>query len=407
MLSPTAGRSRHHKLRLPLAVLASCVAAMAVSAPGAVAAPGSGSVKLTLGGSGKAAKALADQGVKTSAVAPARKSGKRVTLPVQNVTVGKAATISLRGGIGFKAGKRKLKLKSVKLKLTAAKATVTAKSGRASVPVFTAKLAKGKAKLDRAGTTAKLAGATLALTPRGAKLLRTKLAVSDVAAGALGKLAVDAKPKSGPGPTAPGGPVGGGPTAGPIKKEPPLLARPAGAVDVTTASLDWRPRASWICYVAETSVFGGAANGPTETLACPTGPPRDLVATFKGFPFKSGWYDPATGTAAIYFNGGVGFRYPAHGINFSSANPEIEINGPASRAIFTFNGTEGTKYDNQRGVLVDLKPNPIQTPPGGTITYTDIPATVPADAGASVFAGFYGANEPFGSLTVSFTTPNP
>ncbi len=85
--------------------------------------------QLTLGGSGKAAKALADQGVKISAVAPARKSGKRVTLPVQNVTVGKAATISLRGGIGFKAGKRKLKLKSVKLKLTAAKATVTAKSG--------------------------------------------------------------------------------------------------------------------------------------------------------------------------------------------------------------------------------------------------------------------------------------
>ena len=41
----------------------------------------------------------------------------------------------------------------------------------------------------------------------------------------------------------------------------------------------------------------------------------------------------------------------------------------------------------------------------GTVTYTEVPATVPADAGASVFAGFYDANEAFGSMTVSFTTP--
>ena len=63
------------------------------------------------------------------------------------------------------------------------------------------------------------------------------------------------------------------------------------------------------------------------------------------------------------------------------------------------------RYDNQRGVLVDLQPTPIQTPPNGTVTYTEVPATVPADAGASVFAGFYDANEAFGSMTVSFTTP--
>jgi hypothetical protein len=189
--------------------------------------------------------------------------------------------------------------------------------------------------------------------------------------------------------------------AGPIENEPPVLARPASAVSLTGASLTWRPRDSWIQYVNTgegTSVFGGALNGPAEGS-----PP--LVYSFHGFPFKGGWYDPPSGQAAIYFNGGVGFRYSDHGIDFSTASPEIEINGGASRAIFIFNGADGTRYRNQRGVLVDLHPAAIQKPPGGQVHYLDVPATIPADTGASVFAGLYSANAEFGTISVSFSAP--
>jgi hypothetical protein len=387
-----------------LAALAAC-AVVAVVPATAAAAPGAGSASLTLGGSGKAAEALADGGVKAGSIAPAKKRGQRITLPVQTVTVGSSATVALRGGIRFKAGERILKLRSVRLVLKPRQATVSAKAGKRRVALFAATLPKGKAKLDRADTTAKLAGAKLVLTRKGAKLLRSKLAVDGIAAGKLGKLAVDAKPRSGsPGGGGPGG-GGGGPESGPIKNEPPVLARPAGAVDVTSASLTWRPREAWIQYInggEGTSVFDGVTNGPLEVKP---GSSASLVYSFLGFPFASGWYHAPTGTAAIYLQGGVGFRWSDHGINFSSSKPEIEINGAASRAIFTFNGTESTKYDNQRGVLVDLHPNPIQTPPGGTVTYTDIPATIPSDTGASVFAGFYAADTPFGTMTLSFTTP--
>jgi hypothetical protein len=397
-----ASRNRTLSLRLPIVAIVACAALASASAP-ASAAPGSGGVNLAVGGG-----ALAESGVKVAAIAPAKKRGARIALPIQTIAVGKAANVVLRGGIRFKAGKRSLKLRAFRLKLTAGRVSISAKAGKRRVTIFATGLAKGKAKLDRSKTTAKVAGAKLALTRRGAKLLRNRLGVDEITAGALGKLRVDARPKSGAnGGTggAPGGGGSGGPQAGPIKNEPPVLARPAGAVDVTSASLIWRPRVSWICYVEDTSVFAGAANGPVETLACPLGGPRDLVGSFTSFPFARGWYHSPTGTAAIYFLGGVGFSYTAHGINFSSANPEIEINGGASRAIFTFNGSQSTVYDNQRGVLVDLHPNPIQTPASGTVDYVDIPATVPADAGASVFAGFYGANEPFGTMTVSFTTP--
>ena len=114
-------------------------------------------------------------------------------------------------------------------------------------------------------------------------MLRAKLAVAGISAGALGQLGVDAAPKGGSGGggggTKPGtgAPGGGVPESGPIKNEPPVLARPAAAVDITSASLTWRPRVSWVCYVQETSVFAGAANGPTDSLASPGGP-RNLVA---------------------------------------------------------------------------------------------------------------------------------
>lgn len=393
-----ASSNRALRFRLPLSVVAACAALAAVPAA-ASAAPGSGGVNLTVGGG-----TLAASGVKVAAIAPAKKHGVRIALPIQTIAVGKSANVVLRGGIRFKAGKRSLKLRAFRLTLTSGRVSISAKAGKRRVTIFATGLSKGEAKLDRAKTTAKVAGAKLALTRRGARLLRKKLGVEDIAAGSLGKLGVDARPKTGGDGGSGGGSGGGGPQAGPLGTAPPILARPVGAVNVSSASLTWRPRESWIQYIHTgngTSVSGGAVNGPLEVK---DGDPTARVYSFD-FPFDSGWYEAATGKAAIYFQGGVGFRYSGHGIDFSSSKPEIEINGGASRAIFTFDGTEDTKYDNERGVLVNLHPSPIQTPPNGPIAYTDVPATIPAETGASVFAGFYPGNSEFGTLTVSFTTP--
>ena len=82
----------------------------------------------------------------------------------------------------------------------------------------------------------------------------------------------------------------------------------------------------------------------------------------------------------------MNFRYCGHGIDFDVKDPEIEINGAASRAIFRLDGRRNTPYGNKRGVLVDLAPTTtaaaaLRHRVAKTVTCNDIPATVPADAG--------------------------
>ncbi|HEX2070517.1 MAG TPA: HtaA domain-containing protein [Thermoleophilaceae bacterium] len=376
------------------------------------AATGGGHVTLSIGGKGRAVEALAAAGVRPRAIAPAAKRGRLVRLPVRSLFVGRIATASLRGGVRFAAGPRSLRLRSLRLRLAPRRATLTAVAGKRRITVFSA-TPRAAAEIDASTATATLGGARLRLTTGAARLLRAKLDLPGVVAGPLGRLAVDAGPRrravGAPTPGGQGGQGGGlapvAPRSGPIATEPPRLTRPPGAVDVATATLRWRPRESWIQYVnggEGTSVSGGAANGPQEVRPGSSVP---LVYSFTSFPFANGWYDSASGKAAIYFRGGVGFRHGAHGIDFSSSDPEVEINGVRSRAIFRFDGADGTPFDGQRGVLVDLHPGAVQAPAGGTVTYADVPGTIPADAGQSVFAGFYAAGEPFGTLTVSFTTP--
>ena len=200
----------------------------------------------------------------------------------------------------------------------------------------------------------------------------------------------------------------------PISDEPPVLARPADAANVTGATVTWYPKPSWIRYSStenDPAAFGGATADPkTNFSACPEPSDSDqgpLHYSFQ-YPFASGWYHDPTGTAGIYFGGGVRFHYPSHGIDLDAKEPEIEINGASSRAIFRFDGRASTLPGNKRAVLVDL--NTAAAPParsGNTITYTRIPATLPQGGATSVFGGFYGAGDPFGCISVSFTYAGP
>ena len=95
----------------------------------------------------------------------------------------------------------------------------------------------------------------------------------------------------------------------------PTLARPAGAVDVVSATITWHVRESFVDYI-------NSGGGTSTENGATSDPPYDFH-----FPFARGWRDPASGDAALYYTGRVNFRYPSHGIDMQAEDPEIELNG--------------------------------------------------------------------------------
>jgi len=203
----------------------------------------------------------------------------------------------------------------------------------------------------------------------------------------------------------------------PIEGEPPALARPASAVTVTGVQLSWMPRDSWVRYVSSAVaaddgvVPGGGATGVRSPASpCPDRPSSSGVplAYTIDFPAKESWYDPLTGVAGIYATGSVSFRYPAHAINLTAGEPELQLGGASSRAIFRFSGSGGTPYPNQRVAVETLETagRPTVSPDGKTLAYNLMRGRLTPD-GEKVFAGFYTApsDNEFGCISVSFTLP--
>jgi Htaa len=200
------------------------------------------------------------------------------------------------------------------------------------------------------------------------------------------------------------------PKSGPLGSEPPLLARPATAVDVSSVQVTWYPRDSWVRYVSQAQgmFFADGATGVQSTESeCPDvpapQPPPGLPFRVDFLPRPS-WYDPVSGAAGIYGQGTVQFLYASRGINFTTSDPEVEINGGASRMIFRLAGSEGTAMPSQRSPFLNLE---LSGPPavvGKTHTYSFVRGKL-ADDGTNVFASFYPPAAPFGCVSVSFITP--
>jgi hypothetical protein len=255
----------------------------------------------------------------------------------------------------------------------------------------------------------------------GKKTVRVKRKQAPAAKRVLVLRAKVTRPASATGPGSSGGngpaPAPTGPPASvPIEGEPPLLARPATAVTATRVQLSWMPRDSWVRYVSSGTAANdgvvpgaGATAVPSMASPCPDRPSETGVAldyTINYLP-KESWYDPITGQAGIYGSGNVAFRYTAHSINLTASEPELEINGASSRAIFRFSGSGGTPYPNQRVALESLaSTQPTISNNGKTLTYSLLRGRLTPD-GEKVFASFYTAptDNEFGCLSASITLP--
>ncbi|HEY6759018.1 MAG TPA: HtaA domain-containing protein [Baekduia sp.] len=412
--------------RLIVCAVAAGCALPATASAAASASATAGSSTLTFN------KVLSAQGVKVSAVAPARTSGAKLVLPVKAVTVAGAATLTHSGAIRLRKGRRSVTLTAPIVELARA-GRLRAQVGGTSFAILTVDARAHR--LDATLGTAALRAGTVRLTAAGAAVIRTALRLKRLAPAAIGTLTVSARRgavpstgaatgTSGPGPGATGGPTGGGTTTTPgggttttpgggsatptcptatAAGGPAALARPATAVELTGATITWHVRDSFIQYInagqGTAACNGATADAPTIRPGSST----PLAYDFH-FPFTDGWYDPVSQTARVTFTGTVSFRYSGHGIDLAAVNPEIELAGTASRVIFA---TANTGQAPARGVLETLDlagaASIAHQPP--THTYTAIPGAIPTDAGSSTFAGYYQAGDPFGWVTVQLSTP--
>lgn len=353
--------------------------------------------QLSLAPSRATRRAWKHSGIRQSLIKPASGLTGRPTFNVGAVKYREAtAKIRLKGGIRLAHGKRSIRIRRLHVYAPAGKpALLRGRVGRRFITIF--RVSGGKRSFDaREGELSRVGIARL--TVAGARFFNRRLRTSPrklKAGNSWGYFNLYSlyKVTEGDDPT------------GKVPEVPPVRVEPAGAETVTSAAtVKWYVRDTFIEYVASgvgpgegTHAEGGATADP------PTG--SDNLAYSFNFPFSSGWTVPETvdspENSLIKASGTVGFRYCRNTINFTVADPEIEINGDSnSRLIFHVNGTDGTAFPNQRAVMVKLLPSLAQshdvTPLGGSefrVSYERIPGFIPAEA-TGVFAGFYPAFRP-------------
>lgn len=378
--------------------------ALAAPAPAGAAGP-TGSTTLTVAAG--VARALGERGVAVKGVRGADTVGRQTRFQIDGGAIETdGARLFNEGGLRFAAGsggnRRTVTLSSLQVQL-GPRSTVGGKlNGTRPRPLFTLRTPRGGPTIDPGNGVAQLHGAKI-VWRRSALAAVRRLLDAHLPRGVLGSLRVGAAVV-----------LDRTPQAGQLGDEPPRLARPASAVDVTTASLTWHVRDSWIRYanseVPPETLEEASAGAPVEESShpCPDRPASTnptLVYSYS-FPFAEGWYDAASGTAALYGSGGVRFRYPSHGIDLTARNPEVEINGAASRAIFRLRGEGELAYPDRRAAILALATGsaPTEGPTGAFGFGAPIRGSLTGD-GQAVFAGFYTPpNNAFGCFSVSFTT---
>ena len=394
--------------QFPLGVLALLLVLVSAAPATAGAAEPTGNATLVI--STAKARMLAERGITVEGARGAETRGRETRLQISGGAIGATvATLNTKGGLRFAAGDRRARrvtrLTDLVVELGSHSRLRAKLNGGKRRAVFELVPRPNGLTTDASKGVAQLQGARLVWRRAAARALSQHLGVK-IPRGALGRIRVSAATILSTNPDSP--------KSGPLGDEPPFLTRPASAIDVTSASLTWHVRDSWIRYVntemAPEATEGASAGIPISenNHPCPDRPAGTnptLVYSYD-FPFSNGWYDPTSGTAALYYLGGVRFSYPGHGIDLSARNPEIEINGGASRAIFRMRGSGETPYPDKRASLLGLATSgPPSEGPTSTFGFpSPVRGSLTSD-GQAVFAGFYPPpNNGFGCIDVSFTT---
>jgi hypothetical protein len=380
--------------------VAACASVALCAAP-AARADTSGSLSLTL--SERTTTALKHRGVTVKVSGKASLAGRKVALPL----AGTDKSLTTSGSLRLRTKRRSITLGALRFEL-GSNARVTAIVGGKRKTVL--KLAVTP---DVTAAGVRLPRTRASLPTAVAKTIARRLRVAKLPRGTFGTLAGAATFATAP--STPASPVGtpsgpcttttaGGSPPTPGSGEPPVKARPSTARNVASATITWHPRESFVQYINSgqgTSTANGATSDPPERAP---GSDATLVYSFH-FPFAEGWCDPVTGTARIAFKGTVAFSYSGHEIDLRVNDPEVELDGPASRVIFRMTGSGDTNGGNRRAVVEALDVSRAAVSGAApTFAYERIPGAVPPGAASSVFAGYYLPGDPFGWVSISFTT---
>jgi hypothetical protein len=280
--------SRHLARLLPLLAIA------LLGAPSPAPAQSSGATTATLALGGPAASALRDAGARVTADGPGAASRPRLALLAGPLVRDGDAFVGLTGELRVTVGRRTARLEGLEAQLTGFP-SVSARTGGRRIAVLTIDRRSGSWSLTDDG--AEVRGAAVRLTSAGARALRRRLRAPEIAAGRLGRLTLRA-------------------TAAPAPTPVPALPTdaPAGARPIVGGTVRWAPRASWVGYLRQ-GEGAGAESGAS------------FDGTAFALPVSGGWYDAASGTAAVRTAGTARFRYSARGIDIALGSWSYEISG--------------------------------------------------------------------------------
>jgi len=429
---------------VPVALLA----LVALAAGPAAASPGSGELMLTFKPEGRSS--LLGQGVTVAATklrngsARANRGGvQTLRLAVGDIELAPVLSVRPSGGITLAAAGKQASLTDLVLQSGAKGSSLSAKLGAKRQTFF--KLAKAP-RVD--GSTVQLASAKLTLTAAGAKALRERLGLDQLAAGRTGTAGLDAKLDPIPTPVieqpkqeepaslandvvVPDQPDG---EADPFAAQCPVPAGAAGAFGdppakvsgiapapsfgvgqpLTGTEIEWGFKGSLRSYVLNVPPSGSLQGLDGAT----TGPNMSATGAFFGFPVGSGSYeaggqpDHADDKLVADGTGTVLFCKPGHGFDIVLRDPTVTVDGANSRITADLGADlGGTWYPFQRVDVADLDFSGIEpalSDGGNTLVWEDVPATLTADgAGASGLGGFYGAGEELDPVTVKTSLDRP
>lgn len=383
-------------------IAAALVLALAPSPAGATATTTDSVVTIPLGKSGAGFRA---KGVRVSAISPARivKNELRLKTSDISVTTATSAGVVLRGGLKLKRGKRTLKIQGLLVEARNKKISITGKLGKKRVTVLSGAASVGVVQGVAQQVVAPAISVKLATKAR--RTFRSSLKLKKTPSAKLGTLVAFVKaelPKSETPTEAVLQDLAGAP-----------LARPGSAVDVGGSSFKWWMRDSWVNYIdfsipLEPAV--GDAPIANSGHVCQDIVPVDKSRQYAtNFPFKSGWWDAASQTGYFSYSGSVRWYAIRPGgtvIDITASDPEIEINGAASRLIFTMR--DASENTLKRGAFVSLNSStPLNSvalaPGGGTSRLKSTIFLDPATSPFGSFIGQYTSNPGWGCVDLGFT----